>query len=135
MLTRWDPFAELSRLQNDLHRMRGESRLGFTPAVDIFEEDDAIVLSAEVPGLKADDIQVHIENNVLTLSGERKLEKEEAKEGYHRVERAYGSFSRSFALPKNVDTESIDAALEEGLLRLRLPKRAAAEKRRIAIGG
>ncbi len=134
MLTRWDPFAELSRLQNDLNRMRGESRLGFAPAVDILEEEDAIVLSAELPGMKAEDVHVHVENNVLTLSGERKLEHEEKQGGYHRIERSYGSFSRAFALPKNVDSEHIDAKLEDGVLRLKLPKRAAAERRRIEIG-
>lgn len=134
MLTRWDPFAELSRLQNDLNRMRGESRLGFAPAVDILEEEDAIVLSAELPGMKAEDVHVHVENNVLTLSGERKLEHEEKQGDYHRIERSYGSFSRAFALPKNVDAEHIDAKLEAGVLRLKLPKRAAAERRRIEIG-
>ncbi|MEZ4338855.1 MAG: Hsp20/alpha crystallin family protein [Sandaracinaceae bacterium] len=133
MLTRWDPFAELSRLQNDIHRVRGEARLGFSPSVDIFEEEDAIVLSAELPGMKAEDVHVHVENNVLTLSGERKLERDEEKDGYHRIERSYGSFSRAFALPKNVDAESIDAKLEDGVLRLRLPKRAAAERRRVEI--
>ncbi|MBX3272249.1 MAG: Hsp20/alpha crystallin family protein [Sandaracinaceae bacterium] len=134
MLTRWDPFAELSRMQNDLNRMRGEQRLGFSPAVDILEEEDAILLTAELPGLKAEDVHVHVENNVLTLSGERRLESEEKKEGYHRIERSYGSFSRAFALPKTVDADAIEAKLEEGILRLRLPKRAAAERRRIAVG-
>ncbi len=134
MLTRWDPFAELSRLQNDLHRVRGEARLGFNPAVDIFEEEDAIVLSAELPGMKAEDVHVHVENQVLTLSGERKLEREEQKEGYHRVERSYGTFTRSFTLPKHVDAENIEAKLEDGVLRLRLPKRAPAERRRIEVG-
>ena len=133
MLTRWDPFAELSRLQNDMNRMRGENRLGFSPAVDILEEEDAIVLSAELPGMKADDVHVHVEHGVLTLSGERRLESEEKKGDYHRIERSYGSFSRAFALPKTVDAEAIDAKLEEGVLRLRLPKRAASEKRRIEI--
>jgi len=135
MLTRWDPFSELSRLQNDVNRLRGESRLGFSPSVDIYEDDDAIVLSAEVPGLKPDDIHVHVENHVLTLGGERKLEREETKDRYHRVERSYGSFTRSFALPRNLDTESIEASLDDGVLRLRLPKKPQGEtKRRIQIG-
>ena len=134
MLTRWDPFAELSRMQNDLNRMRGEQRLGFSPAVDILEEEEAILLTAELPGMKAEDVHVHVENNVLTLSGERRLENEEKKEGYHRIERSYGSFSRAFALPKTVDADAIEAKLDEGILRLRLPKRAAAERRRIAVG-
>ncbi len=124
MLTRWDPFAEFTR-------MRGEPR--FSPAVDILEEDDAIVLLAEVPGMNADDINIHVENNVLTLSGERHLEREEKKERYHRVERSYGSFSRAFALPKSVDGDAVVAKLTDGVLSVRLPKRALPEKRRIEI--
>ncbi|MBZ0118255.1 MAG: Hsp20/alpha crystallin family protein [Sandaracinaceae bacterium] len=135
MLTRWDPFAEMSRLQDNLNRTWGEPRMVFQPSVDIFEEPEAIVLKAEVPGMKSEDVHVHVENNVLTLRGERKLEHEEKKEGYHRIERAYGSFSRSFALPKSVDAENIAAELKDGVLTLRLPKRAAPEKRRIEIRG
>lgn len=133
MLTRWDPFAELSRLQSGVNRMWGEPRLGFSPAVDIFEEENAIVLSAELPGMAAEDVHVHVENSILTLSGERKLEKEEERDGYHRVERSYGSFSRAFALPKSVDGEAVEAKLVDGVLRLRLPKRAVPEKRRVEI--
>ncbi|HJL17416.1 MAG TPA: Hsp20/alpha crystallin family protein [Sandaracinaceae bacterium LLY-WYZ-13_1] len=132
-LTRWDPFSEISRLQSDLNRLWGESRTGFTPAVDIFEEDDAIVMRAEVPGMKAEDLHVHVDNGVLTLSGERSLENEEKRERYHRIERSYGSFSRSFVLPKSVDGDAIEANLEEGVLALRLPKKQADEKRRIEV--
>lgn len=133
MLSRWDPFSEISRLQGDLNRLWGESRAGFQPAVDIFEEEGAIVMKAEVPGMKAEDLHVNVENGVLTLSGERKLENEEQREGYHRIERSYGSFTRSFVLPKTVDGESIDASLDGGLLTLRLPKREAAQPRRIEV--
>lgn len=133
VLSRWDPFAEISRLQGDVNRLWGESRSSFSPAVDIFDDEDAIVMKAEVPGLAAEDIQVHVENGVLTLSGERKLENEEHKDRYHRVERSYGAFTRSFVLPKTVDGEAIEAALDGGLLTLRLPKRAASEKKRIAV--
>ena len=132
MLTRWDPFAELSRLQNDMNRA-STYRERFEPAVDIREEDEAIVIEAEVPGLKADNLKVHVDDNVLTLEGERRFEKEEKKERYHRIERSYGKFVRSFSLPKNVDGEHIDAKLDDGLLTVRLPKRAAPEKRRIQI--
>ena len=126
MLTRWDPFAEFNRL-------RSEPR--FSPAVDILEEDDAIIISAEIPGMKKDDVEIHIENNILTLSGERMLEETKDTDRYHRVERSYGSFSRAFALPKTVDAEAVEAKLEAGVLRLRVPKKAAAEKRRILIEG
>jgi HSP20 family protein len=133
-LMRWDPFSEISRLQSDLDRLWGDTRRGgFTPAVDIFEEDDGIVMKAEVPGMKAEDLHVHVENGVLTLSGERSLENEETKDRYHRVERAYGAFSRSFVLPKTVDGEAIDASLDAGVLTLRLPKKQTEEKRRIEI--
>lgn len=133
MLSRWDPFSEISRLQGDLNRLWGESRASLNPAVDIFEEDGTIVMKAEVPGLKAEDIHVNVENGVLTLSGERKLENEDEREGYHRIERSYGSFARSFALPKTVDGEAIDASLDAGVLTLRLPKREAAQPKRIEV--
>ena len=133
MLTRWDPFAELDRLTR-AHRVRAP-RPTFWPAVDIVEEDDAIAMTVEVAGMKAEDIKVHVEHNVLTLSGERRVEREDAEERYHRIERAYGSFQRAFVLPKNVDGEGSDASLDDGLLRLRLPKRPAAERRQIAVRG
>ena len=133
MLTRWDPFAELNRVSTDVNRLFGESGAGFQPAVDIHEEDDAIVLEVEVPGMKPEDVHAHVENDILTLSGERRLEREEKKERYHRIERSYGRFSRAFILPKRVDGSAIEAKLEEGLLRLRLPKRPEPEKRPIEI--
>ena len=134
MLTRWDPFSELSRLHPGFGRLFTESdRGGFSPAVNIYEEEDAIVLEAELPGLTAEEIDIDVHQNVLTLSGERKLEKEEKRDGYHRVERQYGSFARSFVLPRTVDSEHIDAKLDAGVLVLRLPKRAEAQARKIAI--
>lgn len=130
MLTRWDPFSEINRLRGTL---LDEPRRGFTPAIDILEEDDGIVMKAEVPGMSAEDIHVHVENNVLTLTGERSFEREESEDRYHRVERSFGKFTRAFVLPKNVDGESIQASLGEGVLTLKLPKRAVSEKRRIEI--
>ena len=136
MLTRWDPFSELTRLQKDLARRTWPEAPITAPAVDILEEDDALVLTAEVPGLHAEDLHVHVENDVLTLSGERRFESEEKKDRYHRIERSYGAFRRAFVLPKNVDGEAIQAKLESGVLSLRIPKKApASDKRRIDIQG
>ena len=132
MLTHWDPFSELSRLQDRLFVAppRGPA---FRPAVDIFEDAESITLAAEVPGMKPDDIKVHVENGVLTLSGERKLEKEEKKDNYHRIERSYGSFARSFVLPETVDADSVHAEAKDGVLRLRLPKKSKPAAKRIEI--
>ena len=101
--------------------------------VDIREEDNAYVLDAEVPGLAADDIKLNIEKNVLTIHGERKSEEEETSKRYRRVERRYGSFSRSFALPETVDAEAIEAKLADGVLTLTLPKRERPTPRSIDI--
>ena len=136
MLTRFDPFAELNRLQDQMFRWNQTSpsrELGFRPTVDIFEDEAAIKVTAELAGVKPDDVKIEVENNVLTLRGERKLEHEERAEGYHRVERSYGQFSRSFALPDTVDSEKIDAAFKDGVLKLTLPKRPAAQKKEIKV--
>ncbi len=125
MLTRWDPFREMQRLQDELFtRPAGQARQsGFLPAVDIHEDDTAFRLDVDVPGMKPEEIDVNIEKNLLTISGERKLAREEQKEGYRRVERAFGSFSRSFTLPENVDAEAIEAKVADGTLTITLPKR------------
>ena len=134
MLTRWDPFAEMSRLQNEISRSVGDPRRQpFAPAVDILETKDAILVKAELPGVKSEDVHVNVENNVLTVSGERRLEHEDEKDGYHRVERWYGSFQRSFALPRSVDSETIEAKLDAGVLTVRIPKKAEVQPRRIAV--
>jgi HSP20 family protein len=103
------------------------------PAVDILEEEDAIVLKAELPGVKPEDVDITIENGMLTISGERRLESEEKRENYHRVESSYGSFSRSFALPDRVDPSSIEASMASGILNLRIAKRAEAQPRKIEV--
>jgi HSP20 family protein len=138
MLTRWDPFADFARLSKELFpveaplaRENGTPR--FSPAVDVFEDKDALVVVAEVPGMKAEDVKVDVENNVLTLSGERKLEKKEERKGFHRYERAYGAFTRSFVLPESVDGDKIEAALADGVLTVRIAKRPQAQPRKIAI--
>ena len=131
MLTRWDPFAEMSRLLEQGAGERGTMR----PEVDIFEEKDAIVVKAELPGVDAKDVDVTVEDGLLTISGQRRMEHKDEREGYHRVECSYGSFSRSFSLPDNVEADKIDASIDNGVLKLRLPKRASSQPRRIAIGG
>jgi HSP20 family protein len=133
MLVRWDPFEEMNRLHDHYFSGRGLSKQAFQVAVDIREEDDAFHVDAEVPGLAAEDVKVDIEKNVLTLSGERKVEKEETEGTYRRVERQYGSFTRSFTLPETVDTENISADLNDGVLALRLPKKEAPTPRKISV--
>ena len=135
MLNRWDPFTEIARLQDQVFR-------GFTPRadatqvappVDIYEEKDAIVVHVELPGVKPEDVKVSVENDVLTVSGTRKLANAEKKDGYHRVERWYGGFTRSFALPKTIDGDKVEAGLDAGVLTVRIPKRTAPEPRRIEV--
>jgi HSP20 family protein len=137
LLTNWDPFSEMYRLQEEIGRRRGSDagKLTFRPAVDIHEDAEAITLTAEVPGMKPDDIKVEVENDILTLSGERKLEHEENKENYHRIERSYGSFTRSFSLPDNVDTENVHAEKNDGVLTIKLMKKEKPAAKRIAVKG
>ena len=133
MLVRWDPFEEMNRLHDHFLGGRGPTKQAFQVAVDIREEDDAFYVDAEVPGLAAEDVKVDIEKNVLTLSGERKVVKEETEGTFRRVERRYGSFTRSFTLPETVDTDNISADLTEGVLALRLPKKDAPTPRSISV--
>lgn len=134
MLTRWDPFTEMSRFQDELFRSALAPRNGgaraFAPAVDVFEDGDAIFVQAELPGLRLEDVTVNVENDVLTLSGERKSEREE---GHHVRERWVGAFARSFKLPRTIDVERIDATLKEGVLTVKLPKRDSIKPRKIEI--
>lgn len=136
MLGRWDPFSELSRVQDELSRAAdGNWRRGFVPAVDIYEDKESFSLRAELPGVKADEVHIDLDRHLLTLRGERKLEREDRKEGYHRIERSYGKFTRSFALPDTVDTEHIDANFKEGVLEVRIPKKASVQPKRIPVKG
>lgn len=134
VLAQWDPFGEISRIHDRVFgRPTLEREYTFRPAVDIFEDAEGIHVKAEIPGVKPDEINVDVHDNVLTISGERKLEHEDNKEGYHRVERFYGSYSRSFALPGEISTEDIDAKYEDGVLHLTLPKRPEAKRRQVAV--
>jgi HSP20 family protein len=140
-LMRWDPYREVSSLQDRLNRAFGgrterddEMQLAaWAPPVDIAEEKDRILITAELPGFKESEIEIQTENGMLTLRGERKFEKETDGKSYHRVERSYGQFVRSFSLPNNVDREKIQATFRDGLLQVELPKREDAKPRTIKI--
>jgi HSP20 family protein len=124
----------MQRLTDQMFRAWGApERQGFAPAVDIYEDDDAITVKAEVPGVRPEDVRIDVENNVLTISGERKLEREEKREGYHRIESSYGSFSRSFALPESVDPNKVDAEIDQGILNVRIEKKAEIAPKRIQV--
>lgn len=141
VITRWDPFRNMVALQNCMNRLFEEQYGGreelttgaFVPPVDIYEDEHGIQLKLEAPGIDEKDLDIKVENNVLTVSGERKLEKEEKEENFHRVERRYGSFIRSFTLPNTVDTENIHADYEHGVLKIRLAKRAEAKPKQIKV--
>ncbi|PWT77290.1 MAG: molecular chaperone [Proteobacteria bacterium] len=140
-ITRWDPFREVAALQNRVNTLfrdftEGESSMttaSFVPAVDIYEDAQKVVLKLEVPGIEEKDLDVRVENNTLTVKGERKLEKEEKEENFHRIERRYGSFYRAFTLPSTVDTENIGAHYNAGVLKLELKKKAEAQPKQIKV--
>lgn len=145
-IVRYDPFRELRSLNEEMNRLfslsmprtfedEGFVRGAWNPSVDIFENKDQIVLEAELPGMKREDFELTIENNVITLRGERKFEKKEENDNYHRVERSYGAFSRSFTLPQTVSAENATADFKNGVLRVTLPKREEIKARRIEIKG
>jgi HSP20 family protein len=135
-LNRWDPFTEIARLQDEMSRqfLPTERRThGFIPPVDIFEDKDAIYALAELPGVKAEDVQLHVENNILTLTGERKFEKDDKREGFRRIERSYGTFTRSFALPNSVAGDQVQAELNDGVLTVKIPKKTEVQPKRIEV--
>lgn len=143
-ITRWDPFRDVLSLQNrmnslfqDYTRGGGEGDVvataSFVPPVDIYEDAQHIVLKLEVPGMKLEDFDVQIENNTLTIRGERKFEKEEKEENFHRIERRYGSFFRSFALPNTVDPGKVDANYDAGVLKIALKKREESKPKQIKV--
>lgn len=140
LLRRYDPFRDLARLQDELSRafddrlpMQSGESVGWTPACDIFEDGDGVTVRFELAGVEPKDVDIRFENGVLTIRGERKLEKEEKRENYHRVEMAYGSFTRSFSLPGTVDAEKIHADAKNGVLTVVLPKKAEAKPRPITV--
>jgi HSP20 family protein len=143
VLTRWDPFRELNTLQSRLNRLFEEQVTGgreesltagaFVPPVDVYEDEHSVQLKLEVPGIDQKDLDVKVENNVLTVSGERKFEKEEKEENFRRVERRYGSFTRSFTLPNTVNPEDVSADYSNGVLKIKLGKRAEAKPKQIKV--
>jgi HSP20 family protein len=145
-IVRYDPFRDLRTLQEEVNRLfstnltrsfgdEGIGRGAWAPSVDIYENKDQIVLEAELPGMNQDDFDLSIENNIITLRGERKFEKTEETDNYHRVERSYGSFTRSFTLPQSVSAEGATAEYNNGVLRVTLPKREETKARRIQVSG
>jgi HSP20 family protein len=145
-IVKYDPFRELRSLQEEMNRLfnlgvsRSEGsedivRGAWSPSVDIFENQDKIILEAELAGMKPEEVDISIENNVITLKGERKFEKTEDNDNYHRVERSYGSFVRSFTLPRTVVSDEAEANFENGILSITLPKREEAKARKIEIKG
>src|SRR5579864_4998379 len=142
VLTRWDPFREFSTLQDRMNRLFRDSygdreealtTSTFAPPVDVYEDEHNVTLKIEVPGIEEKDIDVRVENNTLTVHGERKIEKEEKEENYRRVERQYGSFTRTFTLPQSVDTENVAANYDKGVLKITLPKKAEAKPKQIKV--
>ena len=146
-LSRWEPFREFSTMQDRMNRMNRLSResyspegpeealttTSFAPPVDIYEDEHSITLKLEIPGIDEKDIDVRIDNNTLTVHGERKIEKEEKEENFRRVERQYGSFTRSFTLPNSVDPGQVSADYEKGVLKIKLAKKAEAKPKQIKV--
>jgi HSP20 family protein len=142
LITRWDPFREFVTLQDRMNRLFRDSQGGqeealttttFAPPVDVYEDEHHINLNIEVPGIDEKDIDVRVENNTLTVHGERKFEKEEKEENFRRVERQYGSFTRTFTLPQTVDPENVQANYDKGVLKIQLAKREEAKPKQIKI--
>jgi HSP20 family protein len=147
LLTRWEPFREFSTMQDRMNRMNRLFResyspegpeealttTSFAPPVDIYEDEHNITLKLEVPGIDEKDIDVSIENTTLTVHGERKIEKEEKEENFRRIERHYGSFTRSFTLPSSLDTGQVTAHYDKGVLKINIAKRAEAKPKQIKV--
>jgi HSP20 family protein len=145
-IVRWEPLREFSTLQNEMNRLfntvfetpapsNGGTLRRWMPAMDLVESGDHFVLRADLPGLSEDDVKIELEDRTLTISGERKAEHETKEEGYYRLERAFGAFSRSLQLPEGVNPDGVTASFDRGVLEVRVPKPEERKPRRIAIGG
>ena len=145
-IVRWEPLRELGSLQNEMNRLfntvfetpapgNGGTLRRWIPAMDLMESGDHFVLRADLPGMSEEDVKIEFEDGTLTVSGERKAEHETKSEGYYRVERAFGTFSRSLTLPKGIDADGVTANFDRGVLEIRIPKPEESKPRRIEIGG
>ena len=145
-ITRWDPFSELDDLQHRLSTLFGRTPVKksggqqealrvaeWAPLVDITEDQKEYVVKAELPDMKKEEVKITVQNDVLSISGERKYEKEEKDKKHHRIERAYGSFLRSFTIPEDADPEEVSAEFTDGLLRVHLPKTARSKSKSIEV--
>jgi HSP20 family protein len=140
MLSRWDPLRDLQRMQDEVGRLfddrlttRSGESVGWTPSVDIFEDEEGVTLRFELAGVDPKDVDIRFENGVLTLRGDRKLEREDKRDNYHRVELSYGTFTRSFSLPGTIDAEKIKAESRNGILTVMLPKKPEAKPKSIQV--
>ena len=143
-LVRWDPSREVDSLQSEVNRLfdtffgdspaNGAALRRWVPAMDLVETEDELVLRADLPGLDSDDVNIEVKDGALTVSGERKTEHEERTDGFYRVERAFGTFSRSMSLPQGIDADRIAATFEKGVLEVRIPKPAERKPHRVQIG-
>lgn len=144
-LVRWEPVRELNTLQNEMNRLFGTffdtpTTTGgnggvrrWIPAMDLVETDEHFILRADLPGVSEDDVNIEFEDNVLTISGERKVEHEDKREGFYRIERATGAFSRALTLPEGIDVDAVKAKFDKGVLEIQIPKPEARKPRRVAI--
>lgn len=143
-LVRWDPSREVDSLQSEVNRLfdtffggtpaNGRGLRRWVPPMDLVETEDHLVLRADLPGLDSEDVNIEVKDSVLTLSGERKTEHEEKADGFYRVERAFGTFSRSMTLPNRIDADGITASFEKGVLEVRIPKPEERKPHRVEIG-
>lgn len=141
-ISRWYPIREVASLQDRVNSLFQDfagdngtvTAAAFAPAVDVFENGEKVVLKLDIPGIKEEDLDIRVENQTLSVRGERKFESEEKEENFHRIERRYGSFFRSFSLPTTVDTENVAATYQAGVLKLELKKKASAQPRQIKVG-
>jgi HSP20 family protein len=140
-LVRWEPAREVDSLQSEVNRVfdaffgnGGNRTRRWVPAMDLVETDEQLVLRADLPGMSRDDVGIEIKDGVLTVSGERKADEEQRSEGFYRVERAVGTFSRSMTLPDGIDAEAVSAEFADGVLEVRIPKPEQRQPHRVAIG-
>lgn len=143
-IIRWDPFRDMMTLRERMNRLFDETYGGkeeesdikrgvWAPTVDIHESDKKLVLTAELPGLKEEDVDVNIDGNTISISGKREFEEETKKEDYHRIERSYGSFFRSFTLPSYIDQEKVKAEYDNGLLKVTMPKKSELKPKKVKV--